>query len=609
MNHGISTALFLRSGIALLASLATGDAALAQCGTAAAGSCLLPHTTPFCDDENCCETVCSADPSCCDTQWDAQCVMQANQICVGLCGADVNGSCLKAHITPSCDDEACCELICGFDSFCCEVRWDFACAIAASLNCDLGSGGNCGDPQAGSCFEAHPNGACEDRACCTAVCAVNPSCCDVSWDFLCVRIAGEVCFGSCQPVCPAGSILEGEGCQQNTNDPCYFPSPSPVLKTIPANGVGCGHIKVGPSPNGFVQDVDVWNVVAPDGNGDGVVSVQLTFSSGFQGFAALIPATGCPPLSAALAHVNSAKCVESSGETVCVPAGAYRVVVASGTWPNFGMTTVECGDADRYFVRILTSEIGCAKPCSSASGPCFEVHKGPGCNDPECCEATCAVDPVCCEFGWDGECAKLAISLCAEAPDNDHCGLAAPITLGATAFSSIGATNSLPGAPAMCIESGPGPAVRDVWFLYSPPNSGTATATTCGSQIPFNSAIAIYTGTCNALTLVACDDDASGVCFPADAARVSWAARCGVSYLVRVGGGWGDGTLTLTSSSGEACASCPADLDGSGAVNATDLAILLGAWGTAGGASDLDGSGSVGAPDLAILLGAWGPCN
>ena len=46
------------------------------------------------------------------------------------------------------------------------------------------------------------------------------------------------------------------------------------------------------------------------------------------------------------------------------------------------------------------------------------------------------------------------------------------------------------------------------------------------------------------------------------------------------------------------------DLDGDGNVNASDLAILLGAWGGRGPA-DLNGDGSVDAGDLAILLGAW----
>jgi hypothetical protein len=54
---------------------------------------------------------------------------------------------------------------------------------------------------------------------------------------------------------------------------------------------------------------------------------------------------------------------------------------------------------------------------------------------------------------------------------------------------------------------------------------------------------------------------------------------------------------------------CPGDLDGDGAINATDLSVLLGAWGScAGCAADISGDGSVDAADLSILLGAWGPC-
>lgn len=51
---------------------------------------------------------------------------------------------------------------------------------------------------------------------------------------------------------------------------------------------------------------------------------------------------------------------------------------------------------------------------------------------------------------------------------------------------------------------------------------------------------------------------------------------------------------------------CPTDLDGNGAIDAADLAALLGAWNTAG--ADLDGNGTTDAADLAALLGAWGPC-
>lgn len=48
------------------------------------------------------------------------------------------------------------------------------------------------------------------------------------------------------------------------------------------------------------------------------------------------------------------------------------------------------------------------------------------------------------------------------------------------------------------------------------------------------------------------------------------------------------------------------DLDADGVVSASDLSILLGAWGRCGGcAADLDGNGTVDSADLAILLGAW----
>jgi len=50
-----------------------------------------------------------------------------------------------------------------------------------------------------------------------------------------------------------------------------------------------------------------------------------------------------------------------------------------------------------------------------------------------------------------------------------------------------------------------------------------------------------------------------------------------------------------------------ADLNGDGAVNAGDLAVLLADWGQSG-ASDLNANGVVEAADLTLLLADWGPC-
>ncbi|MFO0828404.1 MAG: GC-type dockerin domain-anchored protein [Phycisphaerales bacterium] len=48
-----------------------------------------------------------------------------------------------------------------------------------------------------------------------------------------------------------------------------------------------------------------------------------------------------------------------------------------------------------------------------------------------------------------------------------------------------------------------------------------------------------------------------------------------------------------------------ADINGDGTVDASDLALLVAAWGTGDASADLDGDGIVGAADLATLLGAW----
>jgi formylglycine-generating enzyme required for sulfatase activity len=56
----------------------------------------------------------------------------------------------------------------------------------------------------------------------------------------------------------------------------------------------------------------------------------------------------------------------------------------------------------------------------------------------------------------------------------------------------------------------------------------------------------------------------------------------------------------------DACERAVGDFDLDGAVVGSDLALLLGAWGTADATIDLSRNGSVGGDDLAILLSNWG---
>ena len=106
-----------------------------------------------------------------------------------------------------------------------------------------------------------------------------------------------------------------------------------------------------------------------------------------------------------------------------------------------------------------------------------------------------------------------------------------------------------------------------------------------------------------------CGDGGSGSCFAVHAdPTCSDANCCGAvcsidPFCCQVA--W-DGICV--GEAGSLCAApCPADLDASGAVDAADLAVRLGQWGSAGSA-DLNASGTVDAADLAVLLGAWGSC-
>ena len=53
---------------------------------------------------------------------------------------------------------------------------------------------------------------------------------------------------------------------------------------------------------------------------------------------------------------------------------------------------------------------------------------------------------------------------------------------------------------------------------------------------------------------------------------------------------------------------CPADLDGNGSVDFSDLVSMLSGWDQPGPA-DLDESGLVDFNDVIILLGVWGECD
>ncbi|MSR18948.1 MAG: hypothetical protein EXS00_07265 [Phycisphaerales bacterium] len=189
-------------------------------------------------------------------------------------------------------------------------------------------------------------------------------------------------------------------------------------------------------------------------------------------------------------------------------------------------------------------------------------------------------------------------------PVNDDCFNASAIDIGAYSFDTTSATDGTILSAASCNDGGTANFVRDVWFLFTSPCSGTMSASTCGAAA-FDTRVTVYSGsTCPLPTTLAigCNDNGAGC--SAGTSIATFTAASGGTYLIRVGGvsTGGYGTLTVSCPS----TPCPADIDGNGVVDGADLGVVLAAWG--GTAGDITGDGITDGVDLAALLGAFGNC-
>jgi hypothetical protein len=172
----------------------------AKCGTPGLGSCYVQHVTPGCAELPCCDAVCTLDPFCCESEWDALCAQIANITAACKfavhpnCGNALANDCFSTSnpIIPGCNDPSCCAIVCQQDPFCCNFGWDSPCVEYANLFCGDKPPG-CGHPAAGDCFQTHFTPFCNNQTCCEAVCAMDVFCCENEWDFICVEIA----LGNC----------------------------------------------------------------------------------------------------------------------------------------------------------------------------------------------------------------------------------------------------------------------------------------------------------------------------------------------------------------------------------------------------------------------------
>ena len=124
------------------------------------------------------------------------------------------GTCYEINKTPGCAIAVCCNIVCDVDSLCCDVEWDLICVDFAVDLC-----ATC--PGKGSCFEDGDTPSCDDAACCEIVCTIDAFCCHTVWDLICVGEAELLCLNEpCDLKCPAGAIPEFDLCDEDTNGGC-----------------------------------------------------------------------------------------------------------------------------------------------------------------------------------------------------------------------------------------------------------------------------------------------------------------------------------------------------------------------------------------------------
>ena len=132
------------------------------------------------------------------------------------------------------------------------------------------------------------------------------------------------------------------------------------------------------------------------------------------------------------------------------------------------------------------------------------------------------------------------------APDpleNDNCENAIAIGSGSFDFDTRAATTDGPALPPSCDEGFGLSLVKDIWFKYTSPCTGSVNFDFCDSG--YDTRVAAYTSDGCPGVLLACDDDACGV-----QSEMTIDVVLGETYLIRVGGfaGGGPGTMVVTES-------------------------------------------------------------
>ncbi len=348
-----------------------------------------------------------------------------------VCGDPTTGDCFRANGTPYCDNVDCCTRVCEFEPRCCTESWAPVCAdLALEL---------CPRPQA-CCLS---DGLCDDLA---------PQKC---------REQGGVPLGE-GTACLGDNDGNGRDDVCDADDPCEGCGPGPHwIDQCPAGA------DVLPSGALVGVDLDLDENCEPDVhlvfNGYALVerSVPLDDSGHFPGVAPVDGHLEVADTEILLMHLTgasgnliagtlgSALLLPSVGTVVEQPSDPgladsffdvlFEVDLGGGTLaynhePLRLRSKIDCVPPDTIFLaptscidlfdtpepgagqvvaRLVRAENSTSPDCGDpTAGDCFAPNGTPYCDNSECCNRVCELEPRCCTEGWARACVDLAVEVC-----------------------------------------------------------------------------------------------------------------------------------------------------------------------------------------------------
>ncbi len=190
-GKGIPMSLVLPYVLPVISAFGGVATVTEECACPGGGSCCTSGASPGCDDTFCCSMICTMDPYCCETEWDAQCEGEAasNPLCgCPVCGdgvcdtiespCDCPSDCLGCCLDSECDDQDPCTTdTCDPVDGCQNVSNSLPCDDGqACTENDVCSGGQCVGTPIQGCTGCVSSEDCDDGNPCTNDSCVGDTC-------------------------------------------------------------------------------------------------------------------------------------------------------------------------------------------------------------------------------------------------------------------------------------------------------------------------------------------------------------------------------------------------------------------------------------------------